>query len=316
MLKFTRLCGALVLLTLTVGTIACQKENIASTNSNNNAQAAPYVDRREEIRNSKKAAIAELDATIRQNPKDSEAYNQRGLLYFALGEKLLSKDDHTPEEFAADVNHLNAALADFDQVIKFQPNNAVAYNHRGLTYSTLYDRTMQIPYQESGKFRRTSEGLIDNGYYEKGAIGDFDKAIKLKPDYAEAYKNRGVAQLQLGQLPQAAADLNQAIQLKPDYADAYKARGMAFSRYGGFGGSNPNEQPRQALADLNQAIKLNPDDAEAYMNRGNLIANDRSLGDKKAIMADYNKALELHRQQGTLEPWMEQQVANLAEKLR
>jgi tetratricopeptide (TPR) repeat protein len=275
---------------------ACQKQDIASPNHTQTAtaQSTPYVDRREEIRNS----------------------NQRGLLYFALGEKLLSKDDHTSEEFSADVNHLNAALADFDQVIKLQPNNAAAYNHLGLTYSTLYDRIMQIPYQESGKFRRTSEGLIDDGYYAKGAIGDFDKAIKLKPDYAVAYRNRGVAQLQLGQLPQAAADLNRAIQLQPDDAEAYKARGMAFFNYAGFGGANPNEQSRKALADLNQAIQLKPDDAEAYMHRGNIMANDRGLGDKKAVIANYHKALELHRQQGTLEPWMEKQVANLEETLR
>jgi Flp pilus assembly protein TadD len=71
---------------LITGTIACQKQDIASTDSSNKTQAepAPYVDRREEIRNGKKAAIAELDKAIQQNPNDTEAYSKRGLLYLAL----------------------------------------------------------------------------------------------------------------------------------------------------------------------------------------------------------------------------------------
>lgn len=105
MAKFARLCGVLVLLTLTMGTIACQKQDIASTNPTQtaNAQSTPYVDRREEIRNSKKAAIAQLDATIRQNPKDSEAYNlmQRERSRILTKQSSLSPTMRLPTEIAA-----------------------------------------------------------------------------------------------------------------------------------------------------------------------------------------------------------------------
>ena len=38
---------------------------------------------------------------------------------------------------------------------------------------------------------------IESGDYQ-GAIADFDQAIKLKPDYVEAYYNRGIVKHDLG----------------------------------------------------------------------------------------------------------------------
>src|SRR5262245_51729587 len=60
------------------------------------------------------------------------------------------------------------------------------------------------------------------------ALADFDKAIQLKPDYADAYNNRGEAYLDKGDKERAFADFDKAIQLKPDYADAYNNRGKAY----------------------------------------------------------------------------------------
>ena len=49
--------------------------------------------------------------------------------------------------------------------------------------------------------------------------------FRLKPDYAEAYNNRGVAKRKLGQYEAAVADYDEAIRLKPDFAEAYSNRG-------------------------------------------------------------------------------------------
>ena len=59
------------------------------------------------------------------------------------------------------------------------------------------------------------------------AIADYDIAIRLNPDYATAYYNRGNVKGDLGQHFAAIADYDIAIRLNPDYAKAYNNRGIA-----------------------------------------------------------------------------------------
>ena len=66
----------------------------------------------------------------------------------------------------------------------------------------------------------------DLGDY-KGAIADYDSAIRLNPDDASAYYNRGNAKYKLGQHSAAIADYDSAIRLNPDDAQAYFTRGLA-----------------------------------------------------------------------------------------
>ncbi|MFH1121742.1 MAG: tetratricopeptide repeat protein [Bacteroidota bacterium] len=47
-----------------------------------------------------------------------------------------------------------------------------------------------------------------------GAVSDFGEAIGIKPDYAEAYYNRGIAFYQTGRYDEACKDWNKALQLK------------------------------------------------------------------------------------------------------
>ncbi|MEO6907631.1 MAG: tetratricopeptide repeat protein, partial [Abditibacteriaceae bacterium] len=53
-----------------------------------------------------------------------------------------------------------------------------------------------------------SAGSLEN------AIGEFDKAIALDPNYADAFINRGLAQMNLKNLEAAERDMNKAISLK------------------------------------------------------------------------------------------------------
>ena len=120
----------------------------------------------------------------------------------------------------------------------------------------------------------------DLGDY-KGAIADYDSAIRIKPDDANAYNNRGNAKDELGQYFAAIADYDTAIRLKPDHATAYNNRGNTKRNLG---------QYFAAIADFDTAIRLKPDDAKAYNNRG-LAKSD--LGQHFAAIADFDTAIRL-----------------------
>ena len=92
-------------------------------------------------------------------------------------------------------------------------------------------------------------GVINSGYWghRSKLIKAYDQAIKLTPQYAETYNNRGVAYYMQKHYPQAIEDYNKAIKVNPQYAEAYHNRGIAYYM---------QKQYSQAKADLQKAAEL------------------------------------------------------------
>lgn len=101
------------------------------------------------------------------------------------------------------------------------PQDAMAYYHRGLAHGEL------------GDYRR--------------AIEDFTQAIALQPQNAEAYYNRGAAYGNSGKHRQAIEDFDRAIKLSPQDVSIYVMRGFAHSALG---------QHDRAVGDIEQAIEV------------------------------------------------------------
>ena len=114
-----------------------------------------------------------------------------------------------------------------------------------------------------------------------GALQDCEEAIRLSPYDALAYNNRGNGRRDKGDVEGALHDYAEAIRLKPDYADAYNNRGEARRAKGDVEG---------ALQDYTEAIRLKPDLAIAYNNRG--LAR-RAKGDVERVVQDYSEAIRL-----------------------
>ena len=56
------------------------------------------------------------------------------------------------------------------------------------------------------------------------------QSLAIKPDYAEAYSNMGIALKDQGKLEEAIEAYNKALAIKPDYAEAYSNMGSCSPR--------------------------------------------------------------------------------------
>ena len=115
----------------------------------------------------------------------------------------------------------------------------------------------------------------------ESAIVNYDRAIELKPDYDDAYNNRGAAKAKLGIYKSAILDFDRAIEFEPEDANTYKSRGATKAEQGAYGA---------AISDYDRAIELKPDYAEAYRERGVM---KHKLGLYESAVLDYGKAIEL-----------------------
>ena len=86
------------------------------------------------------------------------------------------------------------------------------------------------------------------------AIKHLTKAIRLNPNGAGAFYNRGNSYSSIGDLDRAISDYTQAIRLKPDYAWAFYNRGLSYKKKGDY---------TRAFSDFSKAYRLDPTDRQA-----------------------------------------------------
>lgn len=114
------------------------------------------------------------------------------------------------------------------------------------------------------------------------ALASYNKAIELKPDYAEAWNNRGVALGHLKRYEEAFLSYQRSIELMPNNAEVWSNRGVMLrdlKRY------------EEALASYERAIKVNPKHAKSWSNRG-VALND--LKHHEEALTCYVRAIELN----------------------
>ena len=121
----------------------------------------------------------------------------------------------------------------------------------------------------------------NKGDYDR-AIVDFNEAIRLNPQLAEAYDNRGVTWGDKGDYDRAIADFDAAIRLNPQLARAYHSRGFAWSTKGEYD---------RAIADFDRAIRLDSKNAVAYEDRG---VTRFAQGQFEFAEGDFSAALRLN----------------------
>ena len=125
------------------------------------------------------------------------------------------------------------------------------------------------------------------------AIANFNKAIELNPNFAEAYVSRGNAQNDQGELFPAIVDYTKAIELNPNYLQAYSNRGRAYLF---------NGEICHAIVDFDKVIGFYAGDAGDPAVRYNCgegsLSLEESLFDAKDPFIHYDRGLAwLHCQE-------------------
>jgi tetratricopeptide (TPR) repeat protein len=104
----------------------------------------------------------------------------------------------------------------------------------------------------------------------EGARDAFDKAIAIKPDYAEAWNRRAVLFFNDGKYDEAVADLESAIQYEPRHFGAWIGLAMIFEAI---------DRPDAALRAYEKALEIHPrlQDAISGKRRLERVINGAAL---------------------------------------
>lgn len=122
--------------------------------------------------------------------------------------------------------------------------------------------------------------LYDMGYTME-AIGQYEQAVRIKPDYADAHYNLGGALVKVGSVQEAIGHWQEVVRIKPDHASAHYNLGNALFQQG---------KPKEAIGEWGQALRVNPDYAEAHNDLAvALVGQDR----QKEAIEHWEQALRI-----------------------
>ena len=159
--------------------------------------------------------------------------------------------------------------------------------HHDIHESTIYNDLAGFIDNENNfgtADKKFIKGLSEQnkGDQEK-AIRHYKEAIKIKPNYYDAYNNKGLAYANSKEkdYKKAIECYNKALEIKPDKYEAYNNMGNAYNGLG---------ESKKAIECYERALEIKPDKHEAHYNMGNAYA---SLKDYKKAIECYERALEI-----------------------
>jgi tetratricopeptide (TPR) repeat protein len=188
--------------------------------------------RRERILQIQKQELENISNTLHLNPNDINSYVKRARLRSLFREH-------------------QGALADYNQVIKLQPNNiqyrlsrahVLSYNlHNYKAALQDYEYIVKLNPKDTNFYHLAAQMRVNLQDYH-GAIKDYTTIIKFNSKDSWAYIYRGNARMQLKDYKGALADANYAILLEPKGHDSYRLRASVRRYLGDNQGANADEK--------------------------------------------------------------------------
>lgn len=192
------------------------------------------------------------------------------------------------------------ALADFEEVLRINPNYLEAYINRGALYSNLGETDKALADYEKiiaaldpqGKWTNREAKMLSVAYNNRGAgrfknnqtdeaCKDYNKALEVLPTYTDAYANRAICHAMNKEHEKAISDFSVYLAVNKENAQAFYWRAISYNQLGQF---------NNALQDLNIALQLQPQNGEYYHHRS--LAYE-GLGNSTQAQTDAQKAQQL-----------------------
>ncbi len=187
---------------------------------------------------------------------------------------------------------LDRAIADLDEAIRFDPDDAALYANRGILYSskgdfeqamTNADKAIRLDPEHAPAYDVQANVFFRRRKFEQ-AIAAYGRAIGIDPNsYLLSpllYYNRGTALAKMRQFDQAVADYDAALRLRPDFYSALHNRAAAHARTGDI---------EKAIEDYTAALRVDPTASRGFHARGCIYLTRRQFA---RAVDDFNKALQ------------------------
>ncbi len=125
---------------------------------------------------------------------------------------------------------------------------------------------------------------LEKGQVED-AIENYERSLRLHPDYPEAHYNLGSALLNQGQVDNAIQECESALALLPNEPDTHVVLGNAFL---------VKNEVDQAIGEYAKALTIRPDDSNAHYNLGVAF---QQKGETERAAREFKRANELDQRQ-------------------
>jgi tetratricopeptide (TPR) repeat protein len=145
---------------------------------------------------------------------------------------------------------------------------------------TAFDRAISLKPDFADAYLMRAKALVADNQTER-SFRDFGQTIAMRPNDPQPLLERGAAYIELKDYQAAISDANAALALDTNLAPAYNLRGIAIRNMGNLEG---------ALADFDRAVKLLPDESN-YFERGTTY---QMLGEHRLAIADFTQMIEFH----------------------
>jgi tetratricopeptide (TPR) repeat protein len=161
--------------------------------------------------------MSDYNEAIRLDPKQANAYNNRGLVWHDKGD-------------------LDRAIGDHNEAIRLDPKDAEIYYNRGLVWHDKgdldraiadYSQAIQLDPKLALAYNNRCGARAAAGLDLQQALSDCDESLRLKPNDALTMGNRGFVYFRLNRLDDAIANYDASLKINSGNAYSLYGRGIA-----------------------------------------------------------------------------------------